>query len=827
MGGPGSGRRSAGSPSDASAREALPAWVPHALFAGITVLLFREFIFSDLMLVGQDTFSLGYVARAFFADALRTTGFPLWNPQILGGTPFLESLAGGDSLYPPSLLLLFVTETYRALGWKLILHVFLAGSFMYAWIRMIGGSREGALLAGLAYLLAPYLVSLVLPGHDGKLFVTALTPLLFAATEWMVSRRDFASGAALGAVVMLVILTTHFQMAYFLFGAVGVYAGFRCVQLARAGDGRSWAARRFAIFLVFSLAGAGAAGVQLIPAVAYVTEHSRRTMTTTESGEELGVAYSSSWSLHPEEAVSLVVPEFVGNSGGGAEWTSGTYWGRNAFKTNHEYLGLVALLLATLSFMGAPRSGLRWFFVALGATAFLFAMGAHTPVWRLFYEVLPGISLFRAPSMAIFLTGFSLATLVALGFDRGLVLVSEGKGSAIVRALGLPTGLLLLGWVLAQTGALTGLWLTFFSPDLTEAGAQALEAAEPHMTRGFLVATVLAAVTCATWWAMGRGFLNAAGGLALIGLLIVVDEWRVDQPFIQTVEFESFAQPNGNLQFLAERAASEEPFRVLSLTRGGQDVTPGMHGLELAGGHHPNDLARYRQLIGMAGSGLPTHLTPPFHANIPRMLNIRYLIWPDVEYGPLEQYTNSEALTPVSRLEFSDGSTFSTVYSFPGLPRARLVGEAIVVAEDQVMDVILDEGAYDPAVQTVLTEPPPLELGGGAVEGTVEWIEREPDRLLLDVNAAAPALLVIADNWFPAWKAWVDGAQSEVLRADHTLRAVPIPEGSHRVELRYSSSLLSASLVASILSALFLALVAGIGFARRGAPPPDSPAGRE
>ena len=126
--------------------ERLSGWSIVLLFAAATVVLFREFVFSDRMLVGQDTFTLGYAARAFYSQALRTTGFPLWNPQILGGTPFLESLVGGDSLYPPSLVLLFLTETYRALGWKLVLHVFLAGCFMYGWVRVLGGSKGAALV---------------------------------------------------------------------------------------------------------------------------------------------------------------------------------------------------------------------------------------------------------------------------------------------------------------------------------------------------------------------------------------------------------------------------------------------------------------------------------------------------------------------------------------------------------------------------------------------------------------------------------------------------------------------------------------------------------
>ena len=70
----------------------LPSWIPAALFGGLTLFLFRSFIFTDQMLVGNDTLSLGYVARAFYADALTQLGaIPGWAPLILGGTPFLEA----------------------------------------------------------------------------------------------------------------------------------------------------------------------------------------------------------------------------------------------------------------------------------------------------------------------------------------------------------------------------------------------------------------------------------------------------------------------------------------------------------------------------------------------------------------------------------------------------------------------------------------------------------------------------------------------------------------------------------------------------------------
>ena len=214
----------------------IPPWVPAVLYGVVTIFLFREFVFSRDMLFGSDTLALGYMAREFYVNAMSGEGFPLWNPIILGGTPFVESLAGGDSLYPPSVLLLFLLDPYRALGWKLLLHFFLAGIFMYGWIRRLGLSRPSALLSGLAYGLAPFMVTLVLGGQDGKIFVVALTPLLFWVTESFLVRGGLKSIALVSLVVGAVMLTTHFQMAYFLFGGVGAYVLFRTVLIWRVGE---------------------------------------------------------------------------------------------------------------------------------------------------------------------------------------------------------------------------------------------------------------------------------------------------------------------------------------------------------------------------------------------------------------------------------------------------------------------------------------------------------------------------------------------------------------------------------------------------------------
>jgi hypothetical protein len=787
-------------------RPSIPSWVPAAVFLGLTALLFRAFLLSDQMLFGNDTLGLGYVARAYYAEVLSQGVFPRWAPLLLGGTPFLEALSAGDSLYPPSLILLLFMEPYRALGWKLVVHFAAAGFFMFGWARALGASRAGALLGGTAYMLAPYFVSLVHPGHDGKIFVTALAPLLFWAVERHFKRPTLGTFCAIALVVGLVISTTHFQMAYFLFGAVGLFALFRAVTFWRpadeAGKGESSvpaspgraraAALRFAVFLGASLAGAGVAAGQLLPAIDYVTEYSRRVQTTRDAAQESGVAWSSSWSLHPEEVMALVLPEFAGNNAGGADWAEGTYWGRNVLKDNHEGAGVVVLLLAAVAVVARRRRPLEWFFVGLAGLAVLFALGAHTPVWRLFYEVVPGVRLFRAPSQVMFLFALSASTLAALGLDRVVRLVDDEPAhrSAVLRTLW--AGCAALGGLalLASSGALTSMWTSIVYSDVDPARLDRLARLEPFIARGAGIALALGLATAGVAWARAKGIAPPAAVVAVLVLLVAADELRVSSTFVQVIDFDEWAAPDPNVQAILDReAGSSEPYRLLSFRQRGQDVRPALHGIELAAGHHPNDLSRYRELIGMVGSGLPENLQDN---DIRRLLNVRYVLWPDYEIGQ-----SIGGMPVVSRTALRDGRPYETVLQDAGLPRARLVGGATVKSDAEAVAYMLSE-AFDPEREVVLAEQAPLALDGAPAEGSVTWVSRSSGALSLSVTTQRPALLVVADNWFPAWRATVDGSEAPVLRAYHTLRAVPVEAGTHAVEMRYDSPLLRGSLWASL-----------------------------
>jgi len=790
----------------------VPWWLTAGIFVLVTVILFGEFIFSDRMLYGGDTLALGYMARAFFAEQLAAGHFPLWNPRLLGGIPFIEALSAGDSIYPTSLLY-YIMEPYRALGWKLVLHVLAGGFFMYGWARGLGLTRPAATLGGLAWLMAPVVVTLVLPGNDGKLMVSSLAPLVFWAADSVLRSPSGRTGAGLAGAVALASLTTQFQTAYFLFGSVGAYAVFRSVRLWRGrgqgarGSGQLRVARsRFGLFLLCAALGAGIASVQLIPAAEYVTESSRRIATTLEATPEEALAYSSSWSLHPEEVAGLVVPEFVGNSGADADWARGTYWGRNAFKGNHEYLGIPVLLLAVFALFGQRRRALRWFMAAMSLLWLLFALGTHTPVWRLFYEIVPGISLFRVPSIAAFLVSFGATTLFALGVDdlvreapSRVGLFRTRRGHVLLGCL----GLLVIGFLLHSTGALGRMWTTLVYPDVGQRGLATLSTAAPFITRGFGIAVLLAALTIAALWAGLDRKIPLTAALAALGVLVALDLGRVDRAFIDTWDYHAWAATDNNTRFLQDRRESGPPFRVADLRGDEQNVDLAMFGLDLFAGHHPNDLARYRQLLGLEASRREG--TNTRHQNVLRLMNVKYLVWPEGAAGgpPYEGALRMSSAQTDRGLE--------AVYAYPGLDRAWLAGASTVLDDDRALERILSRD-FDPASEAVLSAPVPLAPVADA-SGSVEWEMDTPGHRRLTVRSSGPALLVVSENWFPGWEAEVDGRSVPVHRVNLTLQAVEIPgPGEHSVTLRFTAPSVRSALRVTLVCASVTLLVLAASF---------------
>jgi len=99
----------------------------------------------------------------------------------------------------------------------------------------------------------------------------------------------------------------------------------------------------------------------------------------------------------------------------------------------------------------------------------------------------------------------------------------------------------------------------------------------------------------------------------------------------------------------------------------------------------------------------------------------------------------------------------------------------------------LDASGFDPARTALVPLGPSIPLGHppDGQTGQVEIIRRAAGSLSLNVAAPADGLLVLSEVYYPGWQAVVDGQATPIVRADYTLRGVPVPAGEHRVEVFY------------------------------------------
>ncbi len=157
------------------------------------------------------------------------------------------------------------------------------------------------------------------------------------------------------------------------------------------------------------------------------------------------------------------------------------------------------------------------------------------------------------------------------------------------------------------------------------------------------------------------------------------------------------------------------------------------------------------------------------------------------------------------------------------LPRAFLVRRARPVPTAQLLEQLRD---LDPGEEVLITEPPPpgwtaAPDGLGTPLPPVRVVSYVPERVVLEAETPAPAVLVLSDTFDPRWRAWDNGQPVPILRADHALRAVFLTPGRHRVEFRYRqpSVFVGLGITLATLAALGVAGAAGLRRDRRvGAP---------
>ncbi len=713
----------------------------------------------------SDQYIAGYAFREFAATSLRDgNGFPLWNPYLFGGMPYIAAMHG--DIFYPTFLLRMILPTDVAMTWGFIIHVFLAGLFTFIFLRSLGLGFFGSLVGGLAYMMSGNIAGLVSPGHDGKLFLSALLPMaLFLVVRGVRDGRQWAWGA-LAVTVGLAVLSPHPQLLQYMLlvcGAMGLFLAF-----SDTGAGvlpRTTALRRLAASAVAVILGGAMGAIQYLPVREYVPWSPRALGKSWEA--------ATSYSMPPEEMVNFWVPQFSG--------ILDRYWGDNAIHLHSEYLGVAVIVLAALAFArGGPPASRKmvWFFSGVTIVAVLWALGGYTPFYRLVYAIVPGTKFFRAPSTMLYIVSFGVAVLAAFGAERAV-----RRDVSRRYLIGWTVAVLGVG-VIGALGGLTNLGVALAQPEQTD-----LVLANDAAIRGGALRSTLfgaMALTCLFLLATGR-LGREAGGYLLAGI-VAVDLWSVERMYWQF-------SPSAKVTFAADSTiayvkAQPEPGRVLQLlTKRESGRDPFLagdalmtHRVRSVLGYHGNELGRF-QLLGGAAQGWRQIVNPNFW----HLMNIRWIL---TEADSLNVATLKRVVGPVTN---AYGTTVY-LYEITDENPAAWVTPAIVKATDEEMlgtvldprfDVrraaLFDTAATVTAVQlTTMPEPSPVKARATRYDpGAID--------VALDQPAPNGSALIVSENYYPGWTATVDGKTANIGRADMTLIGVELPAGARNVVLRFTS----------------------------------------
>lgn len=741
-------------------------------FLSLTIIYFAGFVFGDVVIEGVDTRNEFYLGKEPIGEKLANLAPENWS-RYLGGTPMSGFRKG--KYFPLHIVSLFTTW-HRYLGWRYFFATFTACYTMFLCGRGIGLRPLPSWITGLMYGFAPTLMTFIYPGQEGKMLVIGLLPLMVWALYRGLDTGKPIYPLVLGATVAAGIFTPHLQMLYYALLGLGLLFIVRIIQAYLDEKDLARLARRSTVAAVGIAIGLSVGAVGTFPAYQYTKTESRRAGT---QGEGVGLEYAQSWSLHPEEIASLIVPEFVHFYR--PDIRQNLYWGRNPIKLNAEYFGLIPLTLAIVALFRVRTDPRVLPLAVLGAFSLAFSLGPHTPLHALFYQFIPGMHVLRVPGMIAFLFTFPAILLAGISLDRFARDISDNDRRALWTVgivLGLP---LLILAAATETGM--AIWRGIFWGDMPDEKAAIARMNIPFLQKGAGLGFLWLGALLALAYLKSKGRLTSQAFLLFLVPIIFIDTWRVDTPYLRYIDPSRHPDPEARIpNTMGTLRADKTYYRVLV----GRNLQVTDADLVNVAYHEPFSVRRYDTIIRD-------------HVNDLQMLNLL-----NTKYFVTDRQIQIAGLVPVT----TDRSAF-LYRNERALPFFYLAGDYLVLNEESTIIDKLREPAFDPGKTVILESELPTDLSA-STDGRVELIEFDERRGRLTLNAETPTtqILVISQNFFPHWSATLDGESTDIFRTNYLWQGVVVPPGRHTIKLTYYDGLAVVCRWISLISTL--GLVAGL-----------------
>jgi hypothetical protein len=800
------------------------------VYAIATLLLgYPALVGKFLVNARSDQYIAGYAFRDFAAQSLKAGhGIPQWNPFLQGGMPYIAAMHG-DIFYPTALMR-WIMPTDVAMTWEFIIHLFLAGLFTYLFLRAWRFGYYSAIVGGLAYMLGGSIAGLASPGHDGKLFVAALTPAgLLLLTRAVRDGRAWAWGA-FTLLVGLAFLTPHPQLFQYFLILAGSFTLF--VAFAEApGFGkldRATAIRRIGLALGCVILGILIGAIQYWPSMIEYTKWSPRA-----GGHSW--ADATSYSFPIEEILNWYWPQFTG--------ILDDYWGRNGIHLHSDYFGVVVLMLAGAAFGSTGQKNFRRFWLGVFIVSLIWALGGYTPLYHIIMLV-PGTKYLRAPSTMIFITTLATAVLAAIGTERILAKRVSARyalvwiGAAAVFALLMSVGGYSALWNAVASSIAAERAPAQYASQIIDQIAQVAQRNSGEAIFGVWRSFLFAALAAGILWAWAKARIGARQVAIGLAALVAVDLWSIERLYwiFSPPASQIFATDAAAEAIKADIAKTNEPGRVLNAPFG-QGIVAELGrsdrffsgdklmalGIRVPGGYHGNELGAYQRMMGVTIDSNPVWFAPAFW----RHENVRYF-YTGADDQLMGQVAQQIGVAPFTKLAGPvRNSSGSMVYAYKvstDNPPAWVASAVVKAPQEQALGTVLDR-RFDPRTVAIadtsmhdVTAAQLQALPAPAVEtANVTSYAAGAIDIKLSQPATAGQALLVSENYYPGWSATAEGKPVSVALMNYNLIGIPLPAGATSIQLRFADPAYAKGKRVTLLAVLLaiVALVAGLVVDRR------------
>jgi hypothetical protein len=754
------------------------------------------------MVVPWDSKNHFYPMLRYLGAALASGEWPLWNPYHFSGHP---SVADPQSLlFTPTMVLFawLVPSPSMGLFDLVVFAHFLPGALaLPVYFRLRGWHVLGAVLAALVFMLGGSASARL--QHTGMILSYGYVPLALLLLHLALERRSLVFSLAFALVAALMVVgrdQVAFLSALLLAAYTVHFVATQKVPLA---------ALKALMPYLMTMALAGAL-MLVIPALLTFQ------LLSTSSRPSFHFDVAAMGSLPPVSFATLL----SGNIFGSLRWTyddwgpnwqtiaQGTWTDRS---TNYLFTGTLPFVLLFWHGIAGGRiltKEFRFFLVAALA-AFIYAIGAYTPLFVILFDHVPGIAFYRRPADATFILNVLFALAAGYLLHRYL---NEGVSHSHARPARRA--------VLAAFAVLTVIALVM--------GAFSYAIAAGKLRETILETGFALGVTALIAWLLWKGgeVLHASQKrfASLVFFLIVGTGAELilrnsasslnAEPAARYSVFETLPpeQLAGlkilKAEFEARHKAGERP-RVEILGLGGAWQNASMVlGLEDTIGYNPLRIAEYERAVGPGENAVDPNLRQfpgtfrGYKSRLANLLGLEYLVLD----RPAENLPAHFPRFTQARLLYGKGKMW--IYRLPpSAPRAYLATRLIAVEAEEVLQRNglpdfdrNDEALIDHTVMGDLKGDYGLKDGAtdpDPPKGRVTITQYRRTSVMLDAETDRPAILVLHDLFYPGWEVTVNDEPRSLLKLNLLFRGVELPPGRHRITFRFNplsvDNLLSAA----------------------------------